>query len=284
MTLFVPGVLQIKGKRCLIIADSVSHELPASDTVLLAQAEDFNIFCLASELIEKKALHRGIPVYGYWQTLYASMRWQPDTGIVAYQHNNVGQYVAVDLDEKTATTGEIVDGRAVATAGEQFNEEQIRWLRITTDEIVLPSRAAMTMAEQIATQAQSNRTMLLAGSFIVFALIFGLMSGSWFADRKIKHFETQREALKTEIDTAQIAVVKLKRTRLAVVPDQRKILNLLEELSWIEGIEIPNSKMNAIRLSVPYQSYADTIYVLARHDISYTEQWSSEGHVQVSLQ
>ena len=283
MTQFVPGILEIDGKECLIIADSVSHELPSAGTVLLDRIEGFNIFCLAEELIAKKAMHRGIPVYGYWQSLYATKRWQPDTGIAAYKHGDTGQYVAVDLDEKTATTGEIVDGRAVAVAGEQFDQSQIRWLEITTEEITLPSRPAMTMAEQIAAQEKNNKVLLATAFFAALALIFGLVSGSWYADKETRHREAQHEALIAEVDAAQVVVDGLKQTKLVAAPDQREILSLLEDLSWIEGIEIPNSKINAIQLSVPYQSYTDMIYVLAQHDIPYTERWLSDGRVQVSL-
>ncbi|MXX98740.1 MAG: hypothetical protein F4Y58_02370 [Gammaproteobacteria bacterium] len=283
MTLFVPGLLKIKGKRCLILADSVSHELPASGTVLLERVAGFNIFCLAEELVEKKAAHHGIPVYGYWQTLYASKQWQPDSGIAAYRHNNIGQYVAVDSDEKTAITGEVVDGHAVATVGEQFNQEQVCWLEISTADIVLPSQSAMTIAERIARQENNNRTILAMGSFAALALILGVMSGSWFADNTARRLDAQREILIAEVEHAQIALAKLKETKLVAVPNQQDILNLLEALSWVEGIEIENSKMDAIQLSVPYQSYTDMIYVLAQHDIPYTEQWLAEGRVQVSL-
>ena len=284
MTLFTPGIVKIKGKQCLIIADSVSHELPSSGTVLLEQVGAFNIFCLAAELIEKKAAYRNMPVYGYWQTLYASKKWQPDmAGISAYQHDNNGQYVAVDLDEKTAITGEIVNGRAVAVAGEQFNQDQIQWLEVTVDEITLPSRVAMTMAEQIATRERKNKNRLLAASFIVLALIGGIISGSWFAELELKHLKSQRAALMTEIDTVQAAITELKAHKLATVPNQQEILELLEALSWVEGIEIPNSNINTIQLSVPYQSYMDMIYILAQHDIPYTERWLPSGQVQVSL-
>ena len=284
MTSFVPGILEIKGKRCLIIADSLSHELPASDTVLLERIDGFNIFCLAEELITKKAMHRGVPVYGYWQTLYAAKQWQPDTGITAYKHGDTGQYVVVDLDEKTAITGEVVDGRAVAVVGEQFDPAQIRWLEIMTEQITLPSRAAMTMAEQISAQEKNNRNLLLTASFWVLALIFGLVLGSWYADKEARHLEAQHEALVSEIEAVQAVVDGLKQTKLIAVPNQQEILSLLEDLSWIEGIEIPNSKINAIQLSVPYQSYTNMIYVLAQHDIPYTERWLSDGRVQVSLQ
>ena len=285
MTSFTPGIVKIKGKQCLIIADSVSHELPSSGTVLLEQVGAFNIFCLAEELVAKKAAHRNMPVYGYWQTLYASKRWQPDTtGISAYKDGPSGQYVAVDLDEKTAITGEVVEGCAVAAAGEQFNQEQIHWLEMTTDEITLPSRAAMTMAEQIAARERKNKTMLLVVSVALLALIGGIISGSWFAELKLEHSKSQHAALTTEIETAQTTIAALKGRRLVTMPNQQAILKLLEALSWVEGIEIPNSKINAIQLSVPYQSYTDMIDILAQHDIPYTEQWLPSGQVQVSLQ
>ena len=285
MTPFIPGIVKIKGKQCLIIADSLSHELPSSGTVLLEQAETFNIFCLASELIEKKTAHRNMPVYGYWQTLYASNLWQPNTtGISAYQHDNIGQYVAIDLDEKTAITGEIVDGRAVAVAGEQFNQDQIRWLEVTTDEITLPNHEAMTVAEQIVARERKNKTILLAASFVTLALIGGIISGMWVAEFKLKHSKLLHEDLTTQIETAQTNIARLKEHKLITMPNQQRILKLLEALSWIEGIEIPNSNINAIQLSVPYQSYEDLIYILAQHNIPYTEQWLPSGHVQVSLQ
>lgn len=284
MTRFTPGVLEINGKRCLIIADSVSHELPSSGTVLLESIEGFNIFCLAEELITKKAMYRGMPVYGYWQSLYASKCWQPDTGITAYKHGDTGQYIAVDLDEKTATTGEVVDGSAVAVAGEQLDQAQIRWLEISIDQITLPDSPAMTMAEQIAVQEKSNKTLLATVSFAILALIFGLVSGSWYVDREVSLFETRHEALISEVEAARATAERLKKTKLIAVPDQQDILSLLEDLSWVEGIEIPNSKIAAIQLSVPYGSYTDTIYILERHHISYTEQWLSDGHVQVGLQ
>ena len=284
MTLFTPGIMNIKGKQCLIIADSVSHVLPTAGTVLLEQIEGFSIFCSTTELIEKKRMHRGVPVYGYWQTLYASKLWHPDNGIVAYKHNNIGQYVAVDLDEKSAVTGEVVDGHAVATVGEHFNSQNIRWLEVTTDEITLPSHSAMTMADQIATRDHKHKTILAKLSLIILALILGWVSGAWFSDRKVKQLEVQRESLTTEIANARMAVDELKKRTLASVPNQSAILNLLEELSWIEDIEIPNSNINAIQLSVPYLSYTDMIYVLARHDIPYTEQWLPSGRVQVDLQ
>ena len=283
MTAFTPGLLEINGKKCLIIADSLSHELPASGTVLLERVEGFNIFCLAEELIAKKAMYRGVAVYGYWQTLYASKRWQPDTGITAYKHDKIGQYVAIDLEEKIATTGEVVDGCAVAIAGEQLEQAQIRWLEITTDEIILPSRPAMTMAEQVAAQEKNNRAMLATVSLAILALIIGLISGSWYANREARHLEAQREVLTVQIDAAQATVSELKKTKLATAPDQHEILTLLEALSWIEGIEIPNSKIDAIQLSVPYRSYNDAIHILTRHNIRHTEQWLPSGRVQLSL-
>ncbi|MBC6413458.1 MAG: hypothetical protein GDA45_00765 [Chromatiales bacterium] len=284
MTLFTPGILNIKGKRCLIIADSVGHALPASKTVLLEQVEGFSIFCLTEELIEKKAIYRGVPIYGYWQTLYASKQWRPDNGIFAYKHNHIGQYVAVDLDEKTAVTGEVVDGRAVATVGEQLNTHQIQWLEVNIDDITLPDRSAMTMAEQIATREQKHKTILAAVLFSAVALLFGWLSGSWLTDRNIKQLEVQRQTLSAEIESAQTVVAELKKRKLATMPNQSAILTLLEELSWIEDIEIPNAEIDAIQLSVPYQSYTDMIYVLARHDVPYTEQWLPSGRVQVRLQ
>ena len=283
MTAFTPGLLEINGKKCLIIADSLSHELPASGTVLLERVEGFNIFCLAEELIAKKAMYRGVPVYGYWQTLYASKRWQPDTGITAYKHDKVGQYVAIDLEEKIATTGEVVDGYAVAIAGEQLEQAQIRWLEITTKEITLPSRPAMTMAEQVAAQEKNNRAMLAAVSLAVLALVFGLISGSWYANKEARHLDAQREVLTMQIDAAQATVSELKKTKLATAPDQHEILMLLEALSWIEGIEIPNSKINAIQLSVPYRSYNDAVHILKQHNIRHTEHWLPSGRVQLSL-
>ncbi len=284
MTTFAPGLLEINGKKCLIIADSLSHELPASGTVLLERVEGFNIFCLAEELVAKKAMYRSVPVYGYWQTLYASKHWRPETGITAYKHGNIGQYVAIDLDEKTATTGEVVDGCAVATAGEQLQQAQIRWLEIATEDITLPSRPAMTMAEQIAAQEKNNRTILAAVSLAILALIFGLVSGSWYADKEARHLEAHHEALTVQIEEAQTMVSELKKTKLAVAPDQHELLNLLEALSWVEGIEIPNSEIDAIQLSIPYQSYNDAIHILTRHNIRYSEHWLPAGRVQLSLQ
>ena len=283
MTAFTPGLLQINGKKCLIIADSLSHELPTSGTVLLERVEGFNIFCLAEELIAKKAMYRGVPVYGYWQTLYASKRWQPDTGITAYKHDNIGQYVTIDLEEKIATTGEVVDGFAVATAGEQLDQAQIRWLEITTEDITLPSRPAMTMAEQVAAQEKNNRAMLATVSLAVLALIFGLISGSWYADREARRLEAHRQVLTAQIDAAQATVSELKKTKLATPPDQHEILMLLEALSWIEGMEIPNSEINAIQLSIPYQSYNDAVHILTRHNIRYSEHWLPSGRVELSL-
>ena len=284
MTTFVPGLLEINGKKCLIVADSLSHELPASGTVLLERVEGFNIFCLAEELVAKKAMYRGVPVYGYWQTLYASNHWKPETGIIAYKHGTIGQYVAIDLDEKIATTGEVVDGRAVATAGEQLRQAQIRWLEITTEEITLPSRPAMTMTEQIAAQEKSNRTVLATVSLAILALILGSVSGSWYVDKEARRFEVHREALTAQIETARATVSELKKTKLATAPDQHELLTLLEALSWIEGIEIPNSEIHAIQLSLPYRSYNDAIYILTQHDIRYTEDWLPDGRVRLSLQ
>ena len=284
MTIFVPGLLEINGKKCLIIADSLSHELPTSGTVLLEQMEGFNIFCLAEELMAKKAEYRGVPVYGYWQTLYASNHWQPETGITAYKHGNIGQYVAIDLDEKIATTGEVVDGRAVATAGEQLHQTQIRWLEIATDRITLPSCPAMTMAEEIAAQEKNNRTILMAISLAILALILGLISGSWYANKEARRLEAHHEALMVQIEEAQTIVSELKRTKLAIVPNQHELLNLLEALSWVEGIEIPNSEINAIQLSLPYRSYNDAINILTQHNVRYHEHWLSTGRVQLSLQ
>lgn len=283
MSSFTPGVIEINGKRCLIIADSVSHELPTSGTVLLEQVEGFTIFCLAEELVKKKAIHRGLPVYGYWQTLYASKLWYPDRGIAAYRHNNGGQYVAVDLDEKTATTGEVVDGVAIAAVGEQLDDKQIRWLEIMLQDITLPNRAAMTVAEQIAKQEKNNRTLLLTVFFALSALIFGWFSGSWFAKLEIRQAEEQRMLLATEVETMRATVAELKKIKLVGIPDQREILSLLESLIWIEGIEVPNSDINAVQLSVPYRSYTDTIYILAQHDIPYTERWLADGRVEINL-
>ncbi len=284
MTIFVPGLLEINGKKCLIVADSLSHELPASGTVLLERVEGFNIFCLAEELVAKKAMYRGVPVYGYWQTLHASNHWQPETGITAYKHGTIGQYVAIDLDEKIATTGEVVDGRAVATAGEQLRQAQIRWLEITTDEITLPSCPAMTMAEQIAAQEKNNRAVLAAVSLAILALLLGSVSGSWYADKETRRIEAHYEALTAQIEVARATVSELKKTKLATAPDQHELLTLLEALSWIEGIEIPNSEMSAIQLSLPYRSYNDAIYILTQHNIRYTENWLPDGRVRLSLQ
>ena len=284
MTLFVPGVLEIKGKQCLIVADSVSHTLPTSGVVLLEQVDGFNIFCLAAELSEKKATYPGLPIYGYWQTLYTSKRWHPNNGVVAYRYNNRGQYVAIDLDEKTAISGEVVDGNAVATVGEHFNQDKIQWIEINTDEIILPNHSVMTMAEQVAKRGESNKTISAIVGCTVFSLIVGLVSGAWFANSKTEDLETQRAVLITELTKARNAFTELKKTKLATIPNQYQILQLVEELSWIDGIEIPNTKINAIQLSVPYQSYIDMIYVLARHDIPYIEQWLPSGRVQVSLQ
>ncbi len=284
MTTFAPGLLEINGKKCLIIADSLSHELPVSGTVLLERVEGFNIFCLAEELVAKKAMYRGVPVYGYWQTLYASNHWQPETGITAYKHGTIGQYVAIDLDEKIATTGEVVDGCAVATAGEQLQQTQIRWLEITIEEITLPSRPAMTMAEQIAAQEKNNRTVLAAVSLAILALILGSVSGSWYINKEARHFEAHHEALTVQIEEARAMVSELKKTRLATAPDQHELLTLLEDLSWVEGIEVPNSEINAIQLSVPYRSYNDAIHILTRYNIRYAERWLPTGRVRLGLQ
>jgi len=284
MTQFAPGLLKIKGKRCLIIADSVSHTLPESGVVLLKQTEGLNIFCLAAELAAKKAAHPDIPVYGYWQTLYATQHWRPSSGVVAYRHQHSGQYVAVDSDEKTATTGEVIDGHALAAAGEQLEQQRIKWLEVSVDEITLPSRPAMTMAEQIAAQQQSNKALLLAGFFALLALLAGAFLGAWFGDRETQQSLAQRAALAAEVEAAAATVDKLAKTKLVAIPNQQPLLELLAALSWVEDIDVPNAKIDALQISVPYRSYMDAIYLLAQHDIAYTEHWLAEGRVAFHLQ
>ena len=283
MSQFVPGVVEVDGRRCLIIADAISHTLADGDVVLLEQIGEFNIFCSAEELAKKKAQHGGLPVYGYWQTLYHSQHWTPESGIVAYRDGASGQYVSVDLDEKSAVTGEVVNGVAIASAGEVCDPQAIRWIDIKLTEISLPKNPAMTLTEQLAQQRQSRRTFLLVGASLVLALIVGAILGGGIAHKEMQVVEAELTKLNNAIAMAQASIKDLSRTRLLEHPKQSAVLNLLESLSWVSGFDIPISAIDDIQLSVPHQSYSHSVEILSHYGVSFDEQWLADGTVVLSL-
>lgn len=284
MNQFVPGITEIQGRQCLIVADAISHALPTEEVVLLDQVGDFNIFCLAEELAKKKAKYENLPIYGYWQTLYRSGHWQPSSGIIAYQHGSGGQYVSVDIDEKNAVTGEVVNGVAIATAGEICDQQTIQWIDLSLTALNLPKNPAMTLTEQLARQGKYRKTLLIASIAIISTLVAGVILGGWIADRETRINKAEFSALNQKIATARVVIEDLSQTRLVAHPNQTAILNLLESLSWVTGLEIPISAVDKIKLSIPYQSYSDLIAVLKHYDVPFEDQWLADGKVVVSLQ
>ena len=283
MTQFLPGVVEIGGKRCLVIADVISSQIESGiECVLLATVDQSTyIYCHTQAITEARQAHPGLPVYGYWQTLFENERWTPKDGICAYQNEHgSGQYV--QRNRTTTTSGEVRGGVAIAMPGETVNADEIEWLDIETTTLKAP-KPAMTWDERAAQKRSSRQQVFLRAGAGVVAAFVGIILGTVGIEATRSSLSAQQEQLEVAIEQANVEVGQLSKTRLLEYPNQQAILRLLGDLSYVDGLDIAQSELDIIRVRVPWQQRAVLIEVLDQHQATYQQQLLPDGFFEVMI-
>ena len=250
MSAYQPGaVVNVCGRRCVILRDAVAHTLPPSDDIVVIDRCDGKmIYCALSVLKRAREQYPRLPAYGFWQILFHSGLVNQSERLQAiYFDQNSGQYLYQE-GSKVAFTGEIRDRKLIATAGYTLADNVIvgnaAAIRCETQRLRLPRTMVLSFEER--ERARVARRVRFASGFAALAIFLGAAllayqnkQRAYDADQKLV-----LDALATRVDDLAAQKMALQETRIEKWPDQRHKLDDLLRLAIVfERFTLPETPL-----------------------------------------
>lgn len=243
--------INVNDKEVIFIVDRLADDV--EDEAYIVGAPETNdkprSWINEDELSSLKMEYPGVPIYGLWETLYASGLIDADKDIqIIPLNDNDGIFVSVE-DGKIIETGEYHDRFFLGHAYISFDDAWV--IDPSLDELTLPGKALLTHSEIWAKTRAKKRY-----HFLVRTVVVGLAVATWaVGDYTFKSFHASKlddyKAKQEQIKKLQVDYSNLRAKYLLDVVDQELSLSRLMVAAELDkNFSIPTQQVDGETIKV----------------------------------
>jgi len=263
-------VVEIEGRRCIVIRDEVSVQKPEAVSQLIDSdlLTGDNQLWVSSEVMDELIKKHGeLPVYGLWQLIVSSGYLNDDYKVFVlpvnesgdgshylYHHNDVWHAGIVYQDELQGLPDTLLEG---------LTDDDVLALDVDPSELVKPAQRVLSVREKIALRNKERKIVqrqIVAAISAMVAVVFGMER---YLDFNHKKENIEYELSQTILTSINATIEILKTDRATYRPDQKADVFPI----WYLASTLPEDSIEAkhIRLGDPS---AEVILKKAHSDLA----------------
>jgi len=243
-------VVEIEGRRCIVIRDEVSISATESAGILVDDSllsDNYKLWMSAEVMDELVAKHGSLPVYGLWQVLFTSGYIEGDykVFVVPTSENGDGHYLY--SDGTVIRVGIVFQDELQGLPDEYLTEltdDDLLLIDIDDEGLTRPAKRVLSVTEQATLRSKEQkivRRQIVAGVCSVAAVLFGVERYLDFMHKKEKmEFKSEQVVLTSLNERIDL----LKRDRATFKPDQQADVFPVWYLTTI----MPPESMEAVKI------------------------------------
>jgi len=220
-------VVEIEGRRCIVIRDEVSISATESAGILVDQellTDNYKLWMSSEVMDELASKHGGLPIFGLWQVLLSSGYIEGDYKVFVVPTNENGDGHYLYRDNSIWRVGIVFQDELQGLPDEyltSLTDDDILLLEIEVEELSRPAKRVLSITEQATVKSKEQkivRRQVVAAVCSVAAVLFGVERYLDFMHKKEK---MEYESEQTVLTSLNARIQILKTDRATFKPDQQ---------------------------------------------------------------